>query len=262
MEHRALAHFKRALDKFHRGEVKDGLVDLEQAIQLDPARWEFFWTRGAFNYRRRAYPAALSDLTQAIDLCSDVEQAAKIYQRRMFCYGRLEDYERVVKDATWLIEHGFIEPNIYQWRGWSKYIMGNLEGAIEDYSRVLELTLDPYGNRLNRVMLYYKSHRYDEALEDLDQALKFALRELETERTLAFVVYQCRALVLYQRGDIEKSFYEYNYGQVLVGFKPYVSMESYVATIKDLVHSFSGIPSRPSDRAFLTRRGTPQESII
>jgi tetratricopeptide (TPR) repeat protein len=181
----------------------------------------------------------------------------------MFCYGRLEDYERVVQDATWLIEHGFVEASIYEWRGWAKYIMGNLEGAIEDYSRILDSTPDGYSNRISRASLYYKSHRYDEALKDLDHALKFAIREMDTDKIPSFIVYQYRAMVFYQRGELEKSFYEYNYAQVLVGFKPFASVESYVASIKDgLAHSFSGMPSRPSDRSFLTRRGTPKEIIV
>ncbi len=97
------ALFKQALAKFHAHDVRGGWDDLDEAIRLDPSQWEYFWTRGAFHYRRHAYYSAEEDLTQAVDLCPDDKSAAKIHERRMFCYGYLEKLDQVVQDADWLI---------------------------------------------------------------------------------------------------------------------------------------------------------------
>ena len=112
MQPTAAGHFKQALAKFHSGDVKGGLVDLEEALRLDSSRWEYHWTRGALNYRRRAYTSAEADFTNAIERCSEVRQAGKIYQRRMFCYGRHERYANLILDATWLLENGFTDASV------------------------------------------------------------------------------------------------------------------------------------------------------
>lgn len=250
MEQTASQHFKQALAKFRSRDVKGGLDDLEEALRLDPSRWEFWWTRGAFNYRRRAWTLAEADLTKAIELCPDAKQAAKIYQRRMFCFGRLKRYDGVVQGANWLLGHGFRDAELYSWRGWSKFMLGDVDGAIEDYSRVIELFPDDEYKRLDRATVYYKSKRYDDALTDLNHMLSFILNSSAgVENTPAAFIYQFRALTFYQLGEFEKSFEDYNRCQQIFELKAFTSIPAYIDTIKRSVdRQFSEMPSRPHDQ--------------
>ncbi len=250
MEQNAEDYFKQALAKFRSRDVKAGLVDLEEAIRLEPLRWEYYWTRGAFNHRRRAWTLALVDLTKAIELCADVKQAGKIYQRRMFCYGRLERYDSVVQDATWLTEHGFDGENVYWWRGWGNYKMGNIDSAADDYSRAIESSPDDYNFRMGRATIYYWSKRYAEALPDLT----YLLTDVAFDPVIAASIHQFRSLTFYQLGNLEKSLEEYKYYQLMASLKPFSSVQEYVEEIEShLEHHFSGMPSRPHERFKLAK---------
>jgi len=196
----ASALFKRALSKFRARDVRGGWIDLDEAISIDPSQWEYFWTRGAFHYRRHAYYSAEEDLTKAVDLCPDDKSAARIYERRMFCYGYIEKPDRVVQDANWLIEHGFASHNLYQWRGWSRFRIGDTNGALEDANMMINsIHQTPYfGNE-----------------------------------SLLFSAYQFRSVVLYRMGDFEKSLEDYNRANKVAGQEQIPDVQSYRKRMED-----------------------------
>jgi tetratricopeptide (TPR) repeat protein len=251
MEKNAADYFAQALEKFRQRDVAGGLLDLEEAIRLDPTRWEYFWTRGAFNFRRRANRSAESDLTKAIELCPDARQAGKIYQRRMFCYGRLKRYDALIQDATWLLEHGFRAEGVYVWRGWGKYKKDDLAGAIDDYSHEINLYPGDFNRRLERAALYRRTKQYDHALDDLNTILNHAA---DDHRQQPFVVLalHLRAVILYYLGDFEKSFEDHNRSQALMGVDHQLTFEAYINHYREHVEAiFSGVPSHPPTRFVL-----------
>jgi tetratricopeptide (TPR) repeat protein len=261
MDENASDHFRQALAKFRSRDVKGGLSDLEKAIQLDPSRWEYFWTRGAFNYRRHHYISAESDLSKAIDLCPDEKKVGKVYRRRMYCHRSLDQFNLMIEDATWLVEHGFADANIYEWRGWGRYTLGNIEGAIDDYSRAVELIPLDYLTRLGRASVYYWSKRYSEALEDANYLLNLIsqppYRDFKDD-SLTFGIYQFRALIFYHLGDFEKSLRDYNRANQIANGTPFPDVQSYVDSIKDDIgNCFSLMPYAPAP--WLRRREAQDE---
>ncbi len=245
------ALFKQALRKFRRRDVRGGLDDLEKAIQLDPSQWEYFWTRGACDYRCKFYTSAEADLTKAIELCPDAKRAAKIHERRMLCYGYLEKPDQVVQDANWLIEHGFGNVSIYQWRGWGRFSTGDLSGAISDYSQVVNL-LPPeaFEVRLDRAFLYCETKRYDQALEDVNEFINLSNKPPymgfgnESEQ---YIAYRFRAFIFSRMGDFEKSFADYNQAMQVVRGETIPDIETYMRDVKGhLEDLYSSGPAMPT----------------
>jgi tetratricopeptide (TPR) repeat protein len=250
MEQSAAYHFKQALRKFRLRDVKGGLIDLEEAIRIDPTQWEYYWTRGAFHYRRRVSTLAEPDLTKAIELCPDVKLVAKVYQRRMLCYRRQDRYNDLIQDATWLIERGYGDRNIYKLRGWARFMLGEKDGAIEDYSRVVDSDRLDFWTLLDRASIYSILGRYSEALEDANNL--FAIIDAIPEDYRAFssdlvhIAHQFRAVIFYNLGEYEKSREDYNLSQKVMELESFSSVEAYVEYMKNnFKFFFSHMPSKP-----------------
>jgi tetratricopeptide (TPR) repeat protein len=91
------------------------------------------------------------------------------------CYSAIDKPEMGIVHCTKAIEKGGLsDENLaitYSNRGNSFFDLGNLERAIEDYNKALQLNPDDTVTLSNRGAAYIELKRYDEALEDFSRAV-------------------------------------------------------------------------------------------
>ena len=123
MERDAGYYHQRAQVRFRYHDFDGGFADLDEAIRLDPANPEFYWSRGSYRYERAVWDSnipleietilsrqqrnlelAEADFTRTIELTSDVGRQAEAYRKRLSCYRYLGKFDNAIADATWLID--------------------------------------------------------------------------------------------------------------------------------------------------------------
>ena len=96
----------------------------------------------------REYHRAVADFTRAIRLDPEFVQA--IYDRGLLLWRELADGEGAVRDLTRVIE---LEPERAEaWfnRALARQVMGDVEGALADFERYLEVGEDPMWREISR----------------------------------------------------------------------------------------------------------------
>jgi tetratricopeptide (TPR) repeat protein len=211
--------------------IEGEIADSDEAIFLDPLTPDYYWIRGLRKYQQRAYDLALVDFTKTIEITSDWNQRAEACRRRAFCHLALRQYENLIMDANWLVEQGFGDSNIFDWRGSARRELGNFEGAIQDHTIALQLSLVPYYYALyGRAEAYYQTKRYYEAAQDLTQILNLS----KIDSNLLPGIYYLRAFSYYRLNEFEKSFDDFNQWQILNGHGPFSDVASYTQSMKNL----------------------------
>ena len=175
------------------GDNAGAIANYNQAIKLNPEDAEAYKNRGKSR-------AELGDDVGAIE---DYSQALKLNPKDVFTYhdradikrqlgdytGAIEDYNQVItklKDGSFTYqtytEHGLttttITPDdsyvyyVYNNRGWAKQEQGDYTGAMEDFTRAIELKPDDTYAYTNRAGVKRELDDYDGAIEDYNQAIK------------------------------------------------------------------------------------------
>jgi tetratricopeptide (TPR) repeat protein len=104
------------------------------------------------------------------------------------------DYEGAIQDFTTAIEQ---DPNLYlayNNRGYGYYHMGEMEKAAADFSTALEIKLDFMEPKLNSACVLTKEGNYSEALVLLDEVI--------AENPETGILYTNRGLVREMNGDV------------------------------------------------------------
>ena len=122
------------------------------------------------------------------------------------CYAAIDKPEMGIVHCTQAIEKGGLsDENLaitYSNRGNSFFDLGNLERAIEDYNKALQLNPDDTVTLSNRGAAYIVLKRYDEALEDFTRA-----SALEPSN---YVALSNRCWVLVLRGKLDAALSDCN----------------------------------------------------
>jgi len=138
-----------------RGELDEAIRHYSEAIRLDPDYAPTYNSRGltlAARRKEKDLDAALADYTAAIRLCpvevrADEQSTPTIsayYLNRALAHHRVADSEAALRDLTQAIERGSLDCMAFFLRG--DYRLGGkqLDGAIADLTRSIELNLkDP-----------------------------------------------------------------------------------------------------------------------
>jgi len=138
----ALAHVYRlrARLRLERGEPALALADFERAIARadkgDPLHVDDLIERGRLLLRDRKYANALASLDQALELRAQSEAAQRLRAETLFHVGRFAD---VVKTLDRYLEAGKPMESVYRLRGLARVELGKHPGAIEDFTKALEL---------------------------------------------------------------------------------------------------------------------------
>jgi len=227
--------FKRALDKYVRHDFKGMLLDLNQALQLNPSYAKAYTLRAVAYIQLEDYQGAVGDCTQALRLDPNVADA---YNNRGVAYSQLRDYQRAVTDFTQAVR---LDPNdarayynggfaylqlgnyqaaianytqtlrlnpsnapAYNERGIAHYRLGNYQAAVTDYTKAIQLNPSDTGAYYNRGDVRYQLADYQGAIADYTEAIRL---------NLDFVAaYNNRGNAYLQLGDYQRAIVDYTYG--------------------------------------------------
>ncbi|MYA72719.1 tetratricopeptide repeat protein [Candidatus Poribacteria bacterium] len=197
------------------GDYTGAIEDYNQAVKLNPEDAEAYKNRGKVK-------AELGDDAGAIE---DYSQALKLNPKNVFTYndradikrklgdytGAIDDYNQTLKklkDGSFTYqtytEHGLgtvtITPNdtytyyVYNNRGWAKREQGDYTGAMEDFTRAIELKPDDTYAYKNRAGVKRELGDYAGAVEDYTQAIKLDPKD-------AYYAYNNRGWAKREQGD-------------------------------------------------------------
>lgn len=118
------------------------------------------------------------DMKAAVDHCSRAlasrqlrgNNLVPVYYNRAWAYDELGEIDKAIEDYSRVIQ---IQPDFldsYVARGYSYAKKGDLERAIEDYSLALRVDPDQFEARFNRALAYEQQGDLKRAVEDYQKA--------------------------------------------------------------------------------------------
>ncbi|MDE0396639.1 MAG: tetratricopeptide repeat protein [Candidatus Poribacteria bacterium] len=186
--------YKASADaKRESGDYTGAIEDYNQAIKLNSEDAEAYKNRGKAKVELGDDAEAIEDYSQALKLNpKDVfiyHDRANIKQKLGDYTGAIEDYNQIIKklkDGSFTYqtytEHGLttttITPDdsyvyyVYNSRGWAKREQGDHTGAMEDFTRAIELKPDNTYAYNNRGWTKREQGDYTGAMEDFTRAIK------------------------------------------------------------------------------------------
>ncbi|WNJ21017.1 tetratricopeptide repeat protein [Pontibacter sp. G13] len=178
------------------GEYEDAIRHYDRLIQAAPDPDAYFM-RGMAHFRQRNpdYKAAAADFLQAQ---REMPTMAELYLFRSQCLVELGDVEGAIEEYDRLIEVDGSKAGYYVDRGVLK-LEQSLEAAKADFDKALDLEAHPLAFN-NRAWIHSQQGRYQEAILDAEAAL-----DADGEHSIA---YATLAEIYAAKGD-RASFLEY-----------------------------------------------------
>ena len=110
--------------------------------------------RGTNRLKRKDYEGAIADFSEVLDYTFEY---AELYNRRAFCYQKLQQYQLAINDLSRIIElttnPGKIH-GVYYNRGSCYFSLKELASAIADFSQAIKIKPDFFQAYLFRGILY------------------------------------------------------------------------------------------------------------
>jgi tetratricopeptide (TPR) repeat protein len=220
----ALAYRNRALAKNIKKDADGALADYNRAIELDPKNANAFNNRGNIKQAKGDLDGAIADFTSAIGLNDKLAIAYKnrgdAKQAKGDAAGAKEDLKRAGELDPELMskESGAASPgpsspdsglpNLkqaerYYDHGLKKQNEGDLDGAIADYSRAIQLNPNYAEAYNNRGHLKGAKGDHDGAIADFDRAI-----EVDPKHTIS---YNNRGVERLAKKDFEGAIADFNH---------------------------------------------------
>ncbi|MBL8151474.1 MAG: tetratricopeptide repeat protein, partial [Blastocatellia bacterium] len=171
-----------------KGKLDLALTDYSQAIKIAPNHAGTYYDRASIYVRKAEFDLAFTDYSKAVEIKPDY---AKAFRRRGNLFYRRGDIERAISDLDRSIRLNSEDPESYFVRGDIHDFLGDIQRACEDYYK---------GYRL-RGEGYFKKERYEAAISDFSQAIKFSPSDP--------TVYVKRAEVSVKKGYIKRAISDY-----------------------------------------------------
>jgi tetratricopeptide (TPR) repeat protein len=194
--------YEKAQELAAQGKNQAALFAFEEAFRQEPGNYKAIFGAGLMHQRLGEHADAISAFSRVIKMATNISSA---YYSRALSHQRLERWDEALVDIEMSLK---LEPNdidaLYA-RGLSlkhlnrhaeaidafsnvlaragtyapawdaraklRYLSGDYEGAIQDFTAAIEAGLDGYGVRLFRGLANYSVGRHGEALEDLSRAI-------------------------------------------------------------------------------------------
>jgi tetratricopeptide (TPR) repeat protein len=154
-----------------RGDVDGAIRDYNKAIELNPEHANAYVNRGVAYNDKQDREKAIADFTKAIEVDPNQIQA---YYNRAVAYTAMQAFEKAMPDLNRYIEAGGINPaalsDAYLNRGIVQYYAGDLDKAIADMSKSIELNSGQINAYRGRAMLYREQNKNDLAAADEKKA--------------------------------------------------------------------------------------------
>ncbi|WP_422351133.1 tetratricopeptide repeat protein [Flagellimonas sp.] len=164
-----------------KGEYQKAIKDLDKSIELNDKNDLTYFIRGQVYFELEDFEKVISDTNEAIEL---EDNDWKYYNLRGTALVKLENYPESILSFDKAIElsnHAYAFNN----RGYSKYKIGDLLGALKDCEKSLELNNQNSWNYYNLGLINYDLGKKEMACNYFDKALalgkKEAKKEIETK---------------------------------------------------------------------------------
>lgn len=193
----AFIHHNRAVDYYDSGDYLNALEEYSLAVAIDPTRASAWSGRSEALGKLGQYVECIESATKAMEL--DPEEWLA-YSDRAFCYLATENYHSAAADYKIFLEHYSAGAPTWYNYGIAQRRSNDPQGAVESYTRALELDPSYAEALINRGNAYLDLKQYQEAMDDYNAALKFG------EIPLA---YSGRGDVYYGLGKYEQAIEEY-----------------------------------------------------
>lgn len=189
--------FDRAVYKGTRGEHREAIVDLEEAVRLAPElrKAGFFTNRGHQYLMLREYEKATADIREALsrepENAEHYESLGSVCEMQDDWDGAIEHYSRAYEMYKMAVaerkqpaasDEMFLDPSeladmvldvllyAYFERAEKRLANSDAAGAAADYNRAVELAPKSPSIRISRAMFLAEMGQFDEALKDCDAA--------------------------------------------------------------------------------------------
>ncbi len=208
---------------------KEAFADFSRAIKLAPTNSNVYFSRGEAYSRSDQVGSAIADFSQAIKL--DTQFADAYYFRgSMYTRKKFADAQRAKADFSQAIQIDSSKVDYYRARGELRYSTGEYQGAISDYTQVIQ-RLPSASAYVDRGFALAALDRDNEAMADYNQAMRLVPGHI--------MAYYGRGLVFAKRGDKEAALSDLqqaqrNYQKVMV--KGNLDQPEYQKIIKAIEH--------------------------
>jgi len=133
--------FWKGSENLSKGNYKQAISNLNQAIELNPSNYLSYLLRGNAKEGLKDFRGAITDYTKAIDVQSErhPKPSALPYYSRGNAKNALKDYVGAISDYSKAIEFDPQDYMAYVNRGVAKESIKDFKGAIADYTKSIEL---------------------------------------------------------------------------------------------------------------------------
>ncbi|NLS91140.1 MAG: tetratricopeptide repeat protein [Planctomycetaceae bacterium] len=151
-----------------RGHFKEAIEQFDAVLETDPTRPRVYFDRAEAWYRLREYGSALRDVDQAIRLGPDVARYLRFRAQVLLEAGQIDEASAQYEAAR-VQDPGFKEG----WLGGAIALkQGKFREAIEQFDAELEAHPTRPRVYFDRADAWYRLREYDNALRDIDEAIK------------------------------------------------------------------------------------------
>ncbi|HUX97642.1 MAG TPA: tetratricopeptide repeat protein [Bacteroidales bacterium] len=148
---RAKRYFYSGTEKISNRNYPEAIIDLSEAIRLNPAFLEAYENRGVAKYYINDFRGAIEDYNKALEINPN---DFNTYGRRGWAEFSIRDYKGAVNDFTRAISGGNDNEKYYLVRGQAKHQLRDFNGALTDFEQV---TNSIYSTRLQKSQAFYWS---------------------------------------------------------------------------------------------------------
>jgi tetratricopeptide (TPR) repeat protein len=152
-----------------KGDPEQALASLTKAIQIAPGDATGYILRGAFQARRGKIKEAIADLDKALKL---EPSNSKALTHRGLVYGTHGELEKGLDDLNEAIRLNPEEPDFYSVRGALFLQIGDFESAFADYNHTLGLRPHEPAALARRGYALSRKGKIELALADLNEAIR------------------------------------------------------------------------------------------
>ena len=159
-----------------KGDFDRGIAVLTEAIQLLPRDPSGYNQRANLYRDRGDYAAAIADINRSLKLINNDPYRASAYNNRALIWKTMGEYEKAIADFGVAIGLTPKNPKYYANRGDAYRLSGNLDRALQEQNKSIEMYAGGAGVWLGLSIrgdtLRYMGE-YDRALADYNEALRY-----------------------------------------------------------------------------------------
>ncbi len=161
-----------------RGELESAIKDLDKAIELDPTSADYYAQRASDHRWSDQYDLAMADFMKARTLAPDNALAyagpVEVYLAVLDSGSSIDNYDldKALEDANRAIELAPDNSSVFVDRGRVHSFRGETNDAITDFTQALKIYDQDELAYINRGTAYTRIGKFDLARADLDKALE------------------------------------------------------------------------------------------